>query len=98
MSIDGKWGILKQIPVSAGYNDMKYSQNVLGMGYIGCSNQTLARIDLKIKGPCQTFIQFASDPHINIYHICYSVIFAKVTDEWAFIIFDFKADSIHHTE
>ncbi|MFM7979744.1 MAG: hypothetical protein ACKPKO_10550, partial [Candidatus Fonsibacter sp.] len=49
MSINGEFGILKKIPVNAGYNEIVYDQTVLGMDYLDCSNQTLSRIDFKIK-------------------------------------------------
>ena len=41
MSINGEWGILRKIPVSAGYNEMLHDRTVLGMDYLDSSGQTL---------------------------------------------------------
>ncbi|MFM7985302.1 MAG: hypothetical protein ACKPKO_38885 [Candidatus Fonsibacter sp.] len=40
---------LRKNLVSAGYNEIVYDQTALGMDYLDCSNQTLSRIDFKIK-------------------------------------------------
>ena len=39
MSINGDWGIINKIPVSAGYNETVYDQTVPGTDYFDCSNQ-----------------------------------------------------------
>ena len=38
MSVNGAWGILKKIPVSADYNKLIYDQTALGMDFSDCSN------------------------------------------------------------
>jgi len=75
MSINGEWGILKKIPVNAGYNEIVYDQTVLGMDYLDCSNQTLSRIDFKIK--------YHNGNTVNLHenHVSFSIIFVKVADE-----------------
>ena len=75
MSINGEWGILKKIPVSAGYNEIVYDQTVLCMDYLDCSNQTLSRIDFKIKDHNGYIVNL----HEN--HVSFSIIFVKVADE-----------------
>ena len=75
MSINGEWGILKKIPVNAGYNEIVYDQTVLGMDYLDCSNQTLSRIDFKIKDHNGNTVNL----HEN--HVSFSIIFVKVADE-----------------
>ena len=45
MDIKGEWGILKNIPVSADYNQFIYDQTVLGMDYLDCSNQKVSLND-----------------------------------------------------
>ena len=59
MSVNGEWGILKKIPVSASYREMIYYQRVLGMDYLGCSNQTLSKVDFYDQGPCKEHCQSA---------------------------------------
>ena len=49
MAVNGEWGLLKKIPVSADYNQLINDQTVLGMTYLNCSNQTLSLIDFKLK-------------------------------------------------
>ena len=75
MSINGEWGILKKIPVNAGYNEIVYDQTVLGMDYLDCSNQTLSRIDIKIKDHNGNTVNL----HDNT--VSFSIIFVKVADE-----------------
>ncbi|MFM7988352.1 MAG: hypothetical protein ACKPKO_54475, partial [Candidatus Fonsibacter sp.] len=72
MSINGEWGILKNIPVNASYNDIVYDQTVLGMDYLDCSNQTLSRIDFKIKDHNGYIVNL----HEN--HASFSIILVKV--------------------
>ena len=75
MAINGEWGILKKIPVSADYNQLIYDQTVLGMDYLDCSNQTLSLIDFKLKDH--------SGNAVNLHggHVSFSIIFVKVADE-----------------
>ncbi|MFM7986875.1 MAG: hypothetical protein ACKPKO_46930 [Candidatus Fonsibacter sp.] len=75
MSINGEWGILKKIPVNANYNEIVYDQTALGMDYLDCSNQTLSRIDFKIKDHNGHIVNL----HEN--HASFSIIFVKVSDE-----------------
>ncbi len=75
MSINGEWGILKKIPINVGYNEIVYDQTVLGMDYLDCSNQTLSRIDFKIKHHNGYIVNL----HEN--HASFSIIFVKVADE-----------------
>ena len=49
MAVNGTWCILKQIPVSAAYNQLIYDQTALVMDYLDCSNHTLSLIDFKLK-------------------------------------------------
>ncbi len=69
-------GDLEENPVSAGYTAMIYDQTVLGMDYLDCSNQTLARIDFKIKDHVGNVVNL----HQN--HILFSIIFVKASEEW----------------
>ena len=43
VSVDGKWGILDKVPVSACNNRMNYDQTVLGIDYVDGSNKALSR-------------------------------------------------------
>jgi len=45
VSVNGEWGIIKQVPVRASYNEMIYDQTVLGVDDLDCSNLTLSRND-----------------------------------------------------
>ena len=76
MAINGEWGILKKIPVSADYNQLIYDHTVLAMDYLNCSNQTLGLIDFKL--------QDHSGNIVNLHggHASFSIIFVKVADEW----------------
>ena len=76
MTINGEWGILKKIPVSADYNQLIYDQTVLGMDYLDCSNQTLSLINVKLKGHTGEVVNLHGG------HVSFSIIFVKVTDEW----------------
>ncbi|MFM7980520.1 MAG: hypothetical protein ACKPKO_14505, partial [Candidatus Fonsibacter sp.] len=75
MNINGERGILKKIPVNAGYNEMIYDQTVLGMDYLDCSNPTLSRIDCKIKDHAGNIV------NLNMNHASFSIIFVQVSDE-----------------
>ena len=75
MSVNGDWGILKTRAVSASYSEMIYYPTVIGMDYLDCSNQTLSRIDFKIKDHAGNIVNL----HNN--HVSFSIIFVKVTDE-----------------
>ncbi|MFM7978979.1 MAG: hypothetical protein ACKPKO_06645 [Candidatus Fonsibacter sp.] len=75
MSINGEWGILQKNPVNAGYNEMIYDQTVLGMDYLDCSNQTLSRIDFRIKGHNGNIVNLQGN------HVSFSIICVKVVDE-----------------
>ncbi|MFM7980858.1 MAG: hypothetical protein ACKPKO_16225, partial [Candidatus Fonsibacter sp.] len=75
MRINGKWGILKKIPVNVGFDSMIYDQTVLGMDYLGCSNQTLSRIDFKIKDHAGNIVK------LHMSHASFSIIFVKVSDD-----------------
>ena len=75
MSVNGDWGILKTIPISADYNRLINDQTVLGMNYLDCSNQTLSQIDFKIK---RTTAETSSIYIINMWA---SLLFVKVADE-----------------
>ena len=75
MAVNGEWGILKKIPVSADYNLLIYDQTVLGMDYLDCSNQTLSLIDFKLKDHTGVVVNL----HDN--HVSFSIIFVKVADE-----------------
>ena len=75
MDINGEWGILKKIPVSADYNQFIYDQTVLGMDYLDCSNQKVSLNDNKLNDH--------SGDVVNLHggHVCISIIFVKVADE-----------------
>lgn len=75
VSVNGEWGIIKKVPVRAGYNEMIYDQTVLGMDYLDCSNQTLSRIDFKMKDSYGNIID------LNGNHWSFSIIFVKVAEE-----------------
>ena len=49
MSLNGERGVLKKVPVRASYNELLFDQTILGMDYLDCSNQSLSRIDIKLK-------------------------------------------------
>ena len=76
MAINGEWGILKKIPVSANYNQLIYDQSVLGMDYLDCSNQTLSLIDFKPKDHTGEVVNL----HGN--RASFSIICVKVAGEW----------------
>ena len=76
MTVNGEWGILKKIPVSADYNQLIYDQTVLGMDYLDCSNQTLSLIDFKLKDRTGDVV------YLHGGHVSFSIIFVKVADEW----------------
>ena len=76
MDVNGEWGILKKIPVSADYNQLIYDQTVLDMDYLNCSNQTLLLIDFKLEDHTGEVVNL----HGN--HVRFSIIFVKVADEW----------------
>ena len=67
--------LFKHIPVVASYNELVYGPSVLGMDYMDCSNQTLARVDFKIKGRVGHIVSL----HKN--HKSFPFVFAKVADE-----------------
>ena len=48
MAVNGEWGILKKIPVSADYNQLIYDQTVLGMDYFDCSHVSFSIIFVKV--------------------------------------------------
>ena len=75
MDINGEWGIIKKIPVSADYNQFIYDQTVLGMDYLDCSNQKVSLNDNKLNDH--------SGDVVNLHgcHVCISIIFVKVADE-----------------
>ena len=75
MAVNGEWGILKKIPVSADYNQLIYDQTVLGMDYLDCSNQTLNLIDFKLKDHKGKIVNLHGG------HVSFSIIFVKVADE-----------------
>ncbi|MFM7983921.1 MAG: hypothetical protein ACKPKO_31810 [Candidatus Fonsibacter sp.] len=61
VSVNGEWGIIKKVPKRAIYYEMIYDQTVLGVDYLDCSNQTLSRIDYKMKdsyGICLIYMVF----------------------------------------
>ena len=76
MAVNGKWGILKKIPVSANYNQLIYDQTVLGMDYLDCSRQTLSLIDFELKDHTKEVVNLRGN------HARFSIIFVKVADEW----------------
>ena len=76
MAVNGEWGILKNIPVSANNNQLIYDQTVLGMDYLDCSNQTLSLIDFKLKEHTGEVVNLHGG------HVSFSIIFVKVADEW----------------
>ena len=50
MAINGEWGILKKMPVSADCNQLIYDQAVLGMDHLDGARQTLSqRVLFKVK-------------------------------------------------
>ena len=76
MAINGEWGLLEKIPVSADYNQLIYDQTVLGMDYLDCSNQPLSLIDFKLKDRNGNIVNLHGG------HVSFSIIFVKVADEW----------------
>ena len=75
MAVNGEWGILKKIPVSADYNQLIYDQTVLGMDYLDCSHHTLSLFEFKLKDHTGDVVNL----HGN--HVSFSIIFVKVADE-----------------
>ena len=75
MAVNGEWGILKKIPVSADYNQVIYDQTVFGMDYLDCSNQKLSLIDFNLKDHSEKTRQFAWIPCKLLY------MFVKVAAE-----------------
>ena len=75
MDVNGEWGILKKIPVSADYNQLVYDQTALRRAYLDCSNQTLSLTDFKLKDRTRDVVNL----HGN--HVSVSIIFVKVADE-----------------
>ena len=70
MSINHEWGILKKIPVTAGYSAMIYNETVLGMDYVDCSGQTPSRIDFKIKDHAGNIVNLHGKPCIVLFNVC----------------------------
>ena len=68
MALNGEWGILKKIPVSADYNHLVNDQTALGTDYLDCSNQTLSLIEFKAEGPQRTHRQSARQPCEPLHH------------------------------
>ena len=75
MVVNGEWGILKKIPVSADYNQLIYDQTVLGTDYLDCSNQTLSLINFKLRDYTGEVVNLHGG------HVSFSIIFVKVADE-----------------
>ena len=66
--------VIKKVPVISVYNDMVYDQTVLGVDYLDCSNQTISRIDIKMKDSYGNIINL----HGN--HWSFSIVFVKVNE------------------
>ena len=49
MRLNGERGVLKKVPVRASYNELLFDQTISRMDYLDCSNQSLSRIDIKLK-------------------------------------------------
>ena len=75
MDVNGEWGILKKIPVSADYKQLIYDQTELGMDYLDCSNLQLSLIDFKLKYHHENIVNL----HGN--HVSFYIIFVKAADE-----------------
>ena len=75
MSVSGERGIVKKVPVRAGYNEMIYDDAVLGIDYLNCSRQSLSRLEFQLKDIYGNYINL----HGN--HWSFSLIFAKMKEE-----------------
>ena len=73
--MNGQWGILKKIPVSADYNRLISDQTVLVMDCLDCSHQTFSLSDLKLKDHSGNVV------NLNGKHARFSIIFVKVADK-----------------
>ena len=75
MSVSGERGIIKKVPVRANYNEMIYDDAVLGIDYLGCSRQSLSRLEFQLKDVFGNLINL----HGN--HWSFSLIFTKMKEE-----------------
>ena len=70
VSVNGEWDIIQKVPVRAGYNEMKKDQTVLGVDYLDCSNQTISRIDIKMKDSYGNLINLHGNHWSFFYNLC----------------------------
>ena len=75
MALNGEWGILKKIPVSADCNQLIHDHTALGTDYLDCSNQMLSLIDFKLKDHSGNIVNLRDN------RVSFSIIFVKVADE-----------------
>jgi hypothetical protein len=74
VSVNGEWSIIKKCPVRAGPAEMLFDQVILPGDYLDCSNQTISRIDIKMKDSYGNLINL----HGN--HWSFSIVFVKVNE------------------
>ena len=75
MSLSGERGVIKKVPVSAGYNEMIFDRVVLGSDYLDCGRQTLSRLEFQLKDAYGDVI----DLHDN--HLSFSIVFSHFPQE-----------------
>jgi hypothetical protein len=74
ISINGESGIIKKIPVTAGYNSIIIDQVVLGSDYLDCSGQTLNNLSFRLVDV------YGETINLNGNHWSFSIVFSKVQE------------------